>query len=77
MKTKKWYRIQNFIYQTIRGKDKISEMKDKDTVPVISTGTSAPTSTPEKIGNLFLDSVSKKCYISIWTSSSADWVVLN
>lgn len=74
---KKWYRIQNFIYQTVRGKDKISEMKDKNTVPVISTGTSAPTSTPEKIGNMYIDTAAKKLYIAVGTSASTDWVLTN
>ena len=70
-------RIQNFIYQTIRGKDKISMMKDKDTVPVISTGTSAPTSTPGKVGDIFINTTGKKPYFAAGTSSSADRIIAN
>jgi hypothetical protein len=52
-------------------------MKDKNTVPVISTGTSAPTSTPEKIGNMYIDTAAKKLYIAVGTSASTDWVLTN
>jgi hypothetical protein len=47
------------------------------TAPVISTGTAAPTSTPAKVGNIYIDTTGAKAYIAKGTSSSADWMLLN
>jgi hypothetical protein len=46
-------------------------------IPIISTGTAAPVSTPSKIGDLYLDTVAAKVYCATGTSSSADWKILN
>jgi hypothetical protein len=42
-----------------------------------ATGTDAPTTTPIKIGDFFIDTTNKKVYASCGTSTSADWEVLN
>lgn len=46
-------------------------------VPSISSGIVAPASTPAKVGNVYIDTVLSKVYISTGTSSSADWKILN
>ncbi len=45
--------------------------------PEISSGIIAPTSTPTKIGNIYIDTVLGKVYISTGTTNSADWKILN
>lgn len=45
--------------------------------PEISTGTSAPTSTPRKVGDMFVDTSANKVYVATGTSSSSDWTILN
>jgi hypothetical protein len=40
-------------------------------------GTVAPTSTPQKIGDTYINTALTKVYISCGTSSSADWIILN
>ena len=42
-----------------------------------TTGTDAPTSTPIKIGDFFIDTTNKKVYASCGTDASTDWEVLN
>lgn len=37
------------------------------------TGSAAPTSTPTDVGLLFLNTTAKDMYISVGTTSSADW----
>lgn len=41
------------------------------------TGTVAPTTTPEYVGQTYLDTTAKKEYRAFGVASSADWVVLN
>jgi hypothetical protein len=48
MQTKKWYRIQNFIYQTVRGKDRISMMHDVDNTSISDWETLVWNSTTNK-----------------------------
>jgi hypothetical protein len=45
--------------------------------PTIATGTTAPATTPTKVGDIFCDTTGGKVYISTGTSSSADWKILN
>lgn len=45
--------------------------------PTVSTGIIAPTSAPDKIGDLYFDVVAKKVYAAMGTDSSADWEILN
>ena len=39
----------------------------------ITTGTTAPATTPAGVGHHYIDTVSGKAYVSTGTSSSADW----
>ena len=39
----------------------------------IFIGSAAPTTTPTKVGQHFIDLTNKKSYISVGTASSADW----
>lgn len=45
--------------------------------PIITTGTTAPSSTPNKVGDIFIDTAGKKLYFATGVSSSADWVIAN
>jgi parallel beta-helix repeat protein len=40
-------------------------------------GTSTPAKAPEYIGQLFIDTTTKKIYMSIGTTSQSDWVLIN
>lgn len=46
-------------------------------VPLISTGTAAPATTPAKVGNIYVDTTNKKLYFAAGTTSSADWIIAN
>lgn len=46
-------------------------------VPIINSGAGAPTSTPVKIGDDYLDLTNKKYYKAFGTSSSSDWIIQN
>jgi hypothetical protein len=46
-------------------------------VPAISSGTAAPTTTPAKVGDIFVDITNKKLYFATGTSSSSDWTIAN
>ena len=43
----------------------------------VLTNTTAPTSTPNHIGQIFVDRTSKKCYLATGIASAADWTLLN
>ena len=43
----------------------------------VQTGTSAPGTTPNRIGQFFVDTTGKKLYFSTGVSSSADWTIAN
>lgn len=45
--------------------------------PTISSGTTAPSSTPAKVGDIYVDTTNFKTYVSKATSSSADWINQN
>jgi lysophospholipase L1-like esterase len=45
--------------------------------PTISTGTAAPSTTPAKVGDIFVDTTNKKLYFATGTSSSSDWTIAN
>ena len=45
--------------------------------PIITSGTSAPATTPNKVGDIFVDTSAKKLYFATGTSSSADWTIAN
>lgn len=66
----------NLIYYWYRWFQDLFTFIDTKT-PEISTGTSAPTSTPRKVGDMFVDTSANKVYVSTGTSSSSDWTILN
>lgn len=45
--------------------------------PLIVHGLAAPTTVPDKIGDMYIDTANNKIYISSGTVTSADWRVLN
>ena len=45
--------------------------------PIISSGDGSPSSTPGKIGDLYIDTSGKKAYIATGTTNSSDWTILN
>lgn len=45
--------------------------------PAISSGVVAPTSTPVKVGDIYVDTAAKKLYFATGTASSADWTIAN
>jgi hypothetical protein len=45
--------------------------------PTISTGVLPPTTTPEKVGDMFVDTAAKKIYFAIGTTASTDWQIVN
>lgn len=45
--------------------------------PTIYQGIIAPTSTPSKIGDTYIDTFARKVYVSVGTTNSADWEILN
>jgi len=47
------------------------------TQPIITTGTAAPTSTPAKAGDIYIDTSAKKLYFAAGNSSSSDWIIAN
>lgn len=60
-----WVNWFNSVFRLLRG------------APFVYTGILAPSTTPEKIGDLFVNTASGKAYISVGTSSSSDWKILN
>jgi len=48
-----------------------------DYYPTITYGTSAPSTTPTKIGDRYINTSTKKEYCAMGISSSDDWVILN
>lgn len=44
---------------------------------VAFTGTAAPNTTPTAVGQIYVDTNAGKVYISVGTSSSSDWAILN
>jgi hypothetical protein len=41
--------------------------------PIISSGAGTPSSTPSKVGDIYIDTSSDDAYISVGTASSSDW----
>jgi hypothetical protein len=48
-----------------------------DSMPLISSGTTAPSSTPEKVGDVYLDTTAKKVYFATGTTDENDWTIVN
>lgn len=49
----------------------------KNGYPEISFGDGAPTTTPFKIGDIYVDETNKKLYFASGTASSSDWTIAN
>jgi len=45
--------------------------------PIISSGSGAPSGTPTKVGDIYIDTTADNAYIAVGTSSSSDWEVSN
>lgn len=45
--------------------------------PAIIIGAGAPTSAPERIGDIFISTTTAKIYFSTGTATSGSWVVVN
>lgn len=43
----------------------------------VGSGTVAPSTTPHRIGQFYVDTVADKLYFSTGTASSADWIAAN
>lgn len=56
---------------------RLSQGVEISTIPEISTGAIAPASTPNKVGDIYIDTSAKKLYFATGTSSSADWELAN
>ena len=50
---------------------------DITTAPIISTGTAAPSSTPNKVGDIYIDTSNLKLYFAAGTTDSDDWIIAN
>ena len=62
---------------SVLGRDENGKVTANVPVPIISSGTAPPTSTPAKIGNTFIDTANEKIYMATGTTSAADWTPLN
>jgi hypothetical protein len=45
-------------------------------VPNVTSGTTAPTSTPAKIGDIYVDTTTPTMYFAKGTSSVSDWIAI-
>lgn len=45
--------------------------------PSVTHGIGAPSTTPARIGNLFVDTSAGKGYIAVGVTASTDWKILN
>lgn len=54
-----------------------SDYKTHFTAPSVSSGLNAPSSTPSRVGNIYVATSTGKGYIAAGTTSSADWKILN
>lgn len=62
---------------TITGTLNVSGVFTNAGTPTISSGTSAPSSTPTKVGDIYVDTTNLKLYFATGTSSSSDWTIAN
>jgi hypothetical protein len=45
--------------------------------PTISSGIIAPSTTPTKVGDVYIDTSAKKLYFAAGITSSTDWIIAN
>ena len=70
--------INNVPSGEISSTDVQSAINELDTEkPTLTSGIVAPTSTPIKVGDIYIDTVAKKIYCATGIASSADWTALN
>jgi hypothetical protein len=50
---------------------------DEPATPKITSGASAPSTAPAKVGDIYVDITNKKLYFAAGNSSSADWIIAN
>lgn len=50
---------------------------DSTKVPLVETGSGAPSSTPGAVGSIYVDTAGDDVYIATGTASSADWTLVN
>lgn len=48
-----------------------------DITPSVETGSGAPSSTPQKVGDLYVDTENGNLYFASGTSGSGDWTELS
>ena len=48
-----------------------------DAAPTISSGAGAPSSTPTKVGDIYIDTTGDDAYVAVGTASSSDWEKTN
>ena len=46
-------------------------------IPHVSTGTAIPSTTPSKVGDIFVDTTNKNVYVAIGTTGPSDWEHMN
>ncbi len=64
-------------YVTDVDSDLLTLFRAMRTVPSVTQGIVAPTSTPRQIGDIYVDTVAKKLYFASGVDSSADWTIAN
>jgi hypothetical protein len=62
---------------TAKTSDLIYKQSDINILANPLTGTTAPSSTPQKIGQEYYDTTNKKLYKAFGVSSSTDWIIMN
>lgn len=50
---------------------------DSTVIPIVSTGSGAPASTPAAEGEIYIDTANDDVYVATGTASSADWTKVN
>lgn len=73
---------QKYKYPSPRGLDDemqniYSSIPNKSTTPAIYVGAGAPSFSPPKVGDEYIDTTNKKVYFSTATATSASWLVVN
>ena len=71
------YQMANHQHLNIDGTKILTLKSIQESVPTITTGILPPTTTPKKIGDIFVNTALAKVYISTGTASSVDWSILN
>lgn len=46
-------------------------------IPHVTTGTTAPSTAPDKIGDIYINTTGKLVYIAIGDTDSGDWELMN